>query len=127
MKPLVATVLEPFRGGVQDPFDVSGPEVALPDVVFTGLALALHELATNAHKHGALSLPEGKVTLGWELDSGRLRILWREMGGPQVREPGKRSFGLTLITRGALPPPHEVDVDFRPDGLNATITVDLSI
>jgi CheY-like chemotaxis protein len=61
------------------------------------LALALHELATNAAKHGALSSTSGKVALEWELEPDALVLRWAENGGPAVAEPSSRSFGLKVI------------------------------
>ena len=61
------------------------------------LALVLHELATNAVKHGALSTPEGRVRVGWKVEESdgirRLRLRWEERGGPRVEPPAARGFG----------------------------------
>jgi two-component sensor histidine kinase len=61
------------------------------------LSLALHELATNAAKYGALSRPEGRVALRWEAQSGTLNLSWRESGGPPVAAPSRRGFGSRLL------------------------------
>jgi two-component sensor histidine kinase len=86
----------------------------------------LHELATNAAKHGALSTPEGRVEVAWGLEAAgpasaaglELRLRWRERGGPPVAPPARRGFGRTLVEQGWR---HElggkVSLDFRPDGL----------
>jgi two-component sensor histidine kinase len=71
---LVARSLDPFRHEGHDRFEIKGPDVDLDDKVFTGLALLFHELATNAAKHGALSVPDGRVALNWEIDAALLRI-----------------------------------------------------
>jgi two-component sensor histidine kinase len=61
------------------------------------LSLALHELATNATKYGALSCPEGTVSVGWRVEHGRLHLDWQESGGPPVRPPGLKGFGTRLL------------------------------
>ena len=92
---LVAEELAPYRAG--DKIRCGGPDVSLQPATAQGLALALHELATNAAKHGALSSPAGKVTLEWELESEALTLRWSETGGPSVAEPSSHSFGLKVI------------------------------
>jgi PAS domain S-box-containing protein len=82
---------------------LDGPPVALQPQVAVALALALHELATNAAKYGALSNDSGRVDLSWRVDGtgpeARFKLAWREHGGPQVTEPTRRGFGSTLIER----------------------------
>jgi two-component system CheB/CheR fusion protein len=71
--------------------------------------MAMHELATNALKYGALSVDGGRVTVGWRVeevsDVRGLHIEWRELGGPAVTPPDKRGFGSQLVERG-LPGRH---------------------
>jgi two-component sensor histidine kinase/DNA-binding response OmpR family regulator len=92
---LVGEELAPYRTG--DKVRYGGPDISLQPATAQGLALALHELATNAAKHGALSSPSGKVSLEWGLDSDALILRWIENGGPPVAEPSSRSFGLKVI------------------------------
>jgi len=92
---LVAEELAPYRAG--DKIKFSGPDISLQPATAQGLALALHELATNAAKHGALSSPSGKVTLDWQLPGDALTLNWAENGGPGITEPSSRSFGLKVI------------------------------
>jgi PAS domain S-box-containing protein len=92
---LVAEELAPYRAG--DKIRYGGPDVSLQPATAQGLALALHELATNAAKHGALSSPAGKVAIEWELESEALTLRWSETGGPTVAEPSSHSFGLKVI------------------------------
>lgn len=84
----------------------SGPDIELGPKTTLSLSLLLHELATNAAKHGALSVPGGKVDLSWTIDEEAgeptLRMTWQESGGPMVNEPGRRSFGSLLIEMGLL-------------------------
>ena len=83
-------------------FQISGPSLPLPPKAVVSLSLALHELATNAAKYGALSVPEGRVNLSWHyepINNGRLQIIWEEQGGPEVTPPERKGFGSTLIER----------------------------
>jgi PAS domain S-box-containing protein len=101
---------------------VEGPDLRLPPKTAVSLALAFHELATNAVKYGALSTPDGQVNLGWRNGDGRLHLTWREEGGPPVSPPASRGFGTRMIERGlSAELGGTVSVDFRPDGLVCTI------
>jgi PAS domain S-box-containing protein len=81
-------------------FDVDGEPLRLAPRAALALAMALHELGTNAAKYGALSVEGGRVSIVWTLDGDRLRLEWRESGGPPVEPPGRRGFGSRLIERG---------------------------
>jgi len=122
---LLRLALEPFRTRTHDPFEIEGPDAVLPEKVFGGLALLLHELATNAVKHGALAVETGRVSIVSQEKADGLVLHWRETGGPPVSPPTKRGLGLRLITGGALPPPHEVGLAFHREGLEAVATLDL--
>jgi two-component sensor histidine kinase len=122
---VVLRTLEPFRADGSPPILIEGPDVNLTEDQFTGLALLLHELATNAVKHGALSSPAGSVGLRWQVTGDVLQLEWVETGGPTVTQPDAEGFGLKLLTRGALPPPHSVLLEFLPDGLVASVRVRL--
>ncbi|MFC3079988.1 sensor histidine kinase [Phenylobacterium terrae] len=111
---------------------VDGPPVRLSPQQAVAMSLVLHELATNAVKHGALSAPEGRVTLTWNfaLDSegGRhLTVLWEESGGPPVSRPTRQGFGSRLIARSfAAESGGRAEVDFRPEGVRCILQVPLS-
>jgi len=84
----------------------------------------LHELATNAAKHGALSKPGGTVELNWRLSgngSRDLEVVWKERGGPAVKKPAKAGLGSALI--GEAIPNAKVMRDFQPSGFTCTIRV----
>jgi PAS domain S-box-containing protein len=107
-----------------------GPAVRLPPKTAIAVALAFHELATNAAKYGALSVEAGRVDLEWKVicrgDEGRLRITWRESGGPRVRPPKRTGFGTRLIERGlAADLNGEVEIDYAPQGVRCTIEASL--
>ncbi|WP_296744634.1 ATP-binding protein [Mesorhizobium sp.] len=101
---LVSKALAP-HGGVGERIHASGPRVTLQPQVTLALALALHELATNAAKYGALSTPEGHIDLTWAVTNGhngeerRFSLHWKEVGGPEVHVPTRRGFGSTMIER----------------------------
>jgi len=103
-------------------FDLSGPSIRLSPKSALSLSMALHELATNAIKYGALSTPEGRVRVSWALapDPGaaRLDLTWTESGGPPVAPPAQRGFGSRLIERGlAAELSGSAAIDFQPDGV----------
>lgn len=81
----------------------SGPDIALRPRAGQTFALLLYELTTNAAKHGALSVPQGKVLLSWAIDHAgeqpMFRLTWRELGGPPVSTPTRRGFGELLVRR----------------------------
>ncbi len=88
------------------------------------LAMTLHELATNAMKYGALSRAGGKVHVGWTPADGetkKVRLTWRETGGPLVKYPEKRGFGSQLIERAFGGTLGGVTIDYHPTGLICTI------
>ena len=106
---------------------VEGPELALAPRAAEVIGMALHELATNSLKYGALAAPEGQVRIGWSRreDGTGLVFWWRETGGPEVREPRNSGFGTTLIRDV---PRHnleaEVDLRYDPAGLCWEIRAD---
>ena len=99
---VVSRTLEPL--GVGHRVARSGDPMTVPAGTAFVLALGLYELATNALKHGSLTLPDGTVSLNWELDPARpggFRVVWEEQGGPPVRPPEREGFGSRLL-RSAL-------------------------
>ena len=99
---LVPRALEPFRADRPDVLVMEGATLWLPARMGRILGLVLHELATNATKHGALSVPEGRVRLGWEVEEGEgacaVRLRWIEEGGPPVEPSSRQGFGTRLVT-----------------------------
>lgn len=100
---------------------IDGPELELAPEPALHLALVLHELVTNAHKYGALSVPEGRADLHWVLNGDRLRLEWRERGGPPVVPPTRRGFGTALIERSLKAEGGVAVSDYAPDGLRWTL------
>jgi PAS domain S-box-containing protein len=126
---LVARTLAPFQGGREGRICAEGPPVWLLPRSALGLAMTLHELATNAVKYGALSSPEGRVGLTWRLEGGgeRLALVWREHGGPPVDPPARRGFGTRLIEQGlASEIGGRATLAFEPSGVVCTIEAALT-
>ena len=126
---LVRDQLAPFAETGSTRLSVSGPDIALRPEAAEAIGLALHELATNAVKYGALSTPVGQVRVAWELDSPgteprQLRLSWMENGGPIVTPPSRKGFGHVvfeqLVTRSL---DGSVTMDFAPAGVNWTLSV----
>jgi PAS domain S-box-containing protein len=121
LRDLVATVLAPYRSERADAVVLAGDDVELPPATAPTLGRALHELATNAAKHGALSVADGKVAVSWRIagaaDARRLRLSWRETGGPPAARR-RRGFGTLLIENSIS---YELEgaarLDFTPQGL----------
>ncbi len=76
---------------------ITGPEIKVSHAIAQALGFALHELATNAIKYGALSLPTGRVEITWDVKDGCVALQWMEIGGPPVRQPTRKGFGSTVI------------------------------
>jgi PAS domain S-box-containing protein len=104
----------------------SGPEILLNPRATNALTLALHELATNAVKFGALSVEGGRVEVSWTRSAaGGFELTWAERGGPPVAPPSRRGFGVTLLERvTGRELGGEARLDFPSDGVRATITAD---
>jgi two-component sensor histidine kinase len=95
---LVKEELAPHRGRNDGRVHVDGPTVMLTPQAAQSVSMALHELATNAAKYGALSVPDGHVSLSWSwTEDGRLAVRWTETGGPRVRPPTQFGFGTRVI------------------------------
>ncbi|QRM56066.1 PAS domain-containing sensor histidine kinase [Sinorhizobium sp. BG8] len=109
-----------------DSFDISGPEIQLAPKTVVSISLALHELATNAAKYGALSVAGGRVSIVWSLDGdapARLKLRWQETGGPPVTAPSRRGFGSRLIeSLLSVELKGEVQISYDPAGLVCEVT-----
>lgn len=122
VRDLLEKALSPFGVADRGQIDLSGPEVTVPPGFIAPIALAMHELATNATKYGALSVASGRILIQWAVHhaaTGRtLHLEWRERDGPAVSPPTRRGFGTKLIDRtlkteiGA-----SVEIRYDPSGL----------
>ncbi|MBK1658812.1 HWE histidine kinase domain-containing protein [Paracraurococcus ruber] len=126
---LVEEELRAFRGAGAAPdarIAVEGPDLRLKPKAALALSLALHELATNAAKYGALSVPDGQLRIAWRPDGERIRLDWTETGGPRVVPPARRGFGSTVIERGlAYEVGGVVALEFDPAGLRCRVDMPL--
>jgi two-component sensor histidine kinase len=125
VRAVIEAELLPYAQDTEHQVDLQGPDIELAPNAALSLGLAMHELATNAAKYGALSKPGGKVAVHWKLTSpGLVRIEWRESGGPPVKQERGRGFGTDLIERIVA---HElknpVELDFAPEGVRCVLTV----
>jgi two-component sensor histidine kinase len=130
LRDLLSQELEPYQAADGTRFAVEGPDFGLRPKAALALGLALHELATNAAKYGALSAPRGRVRVTWDVPNpskpGALRLKWAETGGPPVKNTEHKGFGSVLIERGlALELDAKVELDFNPGGLVCTIEIPL--
>ena len=114
-----------------EPYDTSrvsikGPSIFLPPKLALVFALMFHELATNAAKHGALSVLPGHVSICWSVVETRLQLEWREAGGPTVTIPNHKGFGTQILSRALGQFGGAVGIDFAPTGLCCKISLTLS-
>jgi PAS domain S-box-containing protein len=112
LKRLVEEELRAFAGPEEDRVRVAGRPLELSPNLAQAVAMAIHELATNALKHGALSAPAGRVDVAWAQEDGATVITWRESGGPAVEAPERRGLGTALLERvllGAIGGRTEID------------------
>jgi PAS domain S-box-containing protein len=106
---------------------VSGGDVTLSSQAAIIFAMGTHELCTNAAKHGALSVKTGHVDIAWRAADDRLHLSWRERGGPEVRPPARRGFGLRVIEASFRDQLHgTVELAFAPSGFGCEIDVPLA-
>lgn len=125
---LVRKVLEPYIGDGGSVVLEKGPTVSLSTSQAMGLGMMLHELATNAVKHGALSVSDGRVTIVWTIDEDESRtstvnLRWRESNGPKVTPPSANGFGTRLIEFTAEQElGGRVEQDYTADGLVVTLS-----
>lgn len=104
-------------------FELSGPPVPLSGKTATDFAFVVHELGTNAVKHGALSVQGGRVVVEWQTEDRRLFLRWKERDGPTVRRPTTSGFGATLIEGLiARQPGGKLKRDYDSDGLRCELS-----
>ena len=102
--------------------EARGTPMVLCPKAAVAIAMAVHELGTNAIKYGALSVDDGRVAIDWSADAGRFRLVWREQGGPAVSPPARKGFGVKMIERAlASDLRANVELDFMTSGLRCTI------
>jgi two-component sensor histidine kinase len=124
---LVRAELAPYLDEDQGRIAMDGPEISLAPNEALSVGLAIHELATNAAKYGALSTSQGRVSVSWSQTSPVVaEILWEEKGGPLVAPPTRRGFGIELIERiVAQELDSKVKLEFLPSGVRCRMRVPL--
>ncbi|MEC5292842.1 chemotaxis protein CheB [Aurantimonas sp. C2-6-R+9] len=125
LRDIVSDTVEPHSGG-SNRFRIKGPYVWLAPSAALSIAMALHELATNAAKYGALTIEKGQVDIAWQLvgdgKDRRLSMRWSESGGPPVIPPTRKGFGSRLVQRVlAAELDGKVDVSYETSGVVCTI------
>ena len=112
---VVAKAIEPF---VSARFEIEGHTLRISPGQALALSMAIHELATNAIKHGALLLPTGRVQIAWLAEGDMLTFTWRESGGPPVTAPTRKGFGTRLLEQGVTPDLRgSATLEYAVDGL----------
>lgn len=128
---LIRSQLGGYFDGSNNQVSIDGPAIALKPEAAQNLGLALHELAVNAAKFGALSVPTGRVSITWSrrenTDKSAVELDWRERLGPKVKVRRKKGFGTMVIERNlARALDAEINMDFDPDGLHCHIVIPAS-
>jgi PAS domain S-box-containing protein len=128
LRAVIGRALSPFQPDGQERIIAKGPDVWVPANKSLLLTMTLHELATNAAKYGALSNGTGQVSVSWDLvDSGegrKVKLSWRETGGPPVTAPEHKGFG-TLLIEQSFAGEGETHFEFEPDGLRCSLEMSL--
>jgi two-component sensor histidine kinase len=126
LRELLTKELEPFRVGSQ--VLLNGSTVTLTSKVAIALGMAIHEMATNATKHGAFQASGGSVRISWSMSDGILTLKWQERCGHSIMPPSRQGFGSRLIQQTIVRELQgTVDTIYNNDGLQATFTIHLSV
>jgi two-component sensor histidine kinase len=125
---LVRSQLGVYLDGQAGQVSIEGPAIAIKPEAAQNLGLALHELAVNAAKYGALSVPAGRVVITWNrlenVDGSAVELDWREKLGPKVKARRRKGFGSMVIERNlARALDATVELEFDPDGLHCHIVI----
>ena len=129
---LIRSQLGGYLDGSTEQVSIEGPAIALKPEAAQNLGLALHELAVNAAKFGALSVPNGRVSITWNRRGehgrqGAVDLDWREKLGPKVKTRRKKGFGSMVIERNlARALDAKVNLEFDPNGLHCHIVIPAS-
>jgi PAS domain S-box-containing protein len=130
LREIIDEVVEPYLRQKTKHFEIEGPRLRLIPRTALAIAMAIHELATNAAKYGALSVPSGCVVITWAVTPGdvpRLVLRWQERGGPPVTVPTRKGFGTRLIERSlAQDIGGEVRLTYAPAGAVCVMDIPLS-
>jgi PAS domain S-box-containing protein len=124
LQDIVTTALAPFIGEGRI-IEIGGPPATVPASSTITLSLMLHELATNAAKYGALSVPEGRLSIRWTVVAADAAVTvdlqWREDNGPPVPTPTRRGFGTRLLSGSAQQLGGQFEIDYAPAGVRCRL------
>jgi PAS domain S-box-containing protein len=130
LREIIDEVVEPYLRQKTKHFEIEGPRLRLIPRTALAIAMAIHELATNAAKYGALSVPSGCVVITWTVTAGdvpHLELKWQEKGGPTVTAPTRRGFGTRMIERSlAQDVGGNVRLTYAPTGVVCVMDIPLS-
>jgi len=118
--------LAPYAGRGRKRVRIDGAAIILEPNTAQAIATALHELATNAAKYGALCNDDGHIDLSWQRQGGRVTLRWMESGGPVVRTPSRQGFGSRVIKQMTVQLKGSASFDWRPEGLVCEIAFQAS-
>jgi two-component sensor histidine kinase len=130
LRDVLERTLLPYRDGWSERFVLSGPDLLLQSRAALAVGLAVHELATNAAKYGALTAERGQVLIAWDVigdaQKGRFHLSWIERGGPEISTPLRTGFGSRLIQNAFTSELNgTVHIDYEPEGLTCMVDADL--
>jgi two-component sensor histidine kinase len=121
LRSILDDAVRPF-GSDGDRFRLDGPEIMAPADIALPLALALHELSTNAVKYGALSHEDGRIEVSWSHAGDEISLQWKERDGPPVLPPQRRGFGSRLLESALSAHGGRSQMSFEPDGVRYVAT-----
>ena len=127
----MAEIIQRVFAGFSKRFDLSGCDIVLNTPATQQFALAIHELATNATKYGALSVPNGRVSIECDVRQANgektFTFLWKESGGPIVSTPERKGFGTAILLDGAQQFGAHVALNYQPEGLRYELRFPLMV
>ncbi|GIK98863.1 MAG: chemotaxis methyltransferase [Alphaproteobacteria bacterium] len=128
LEDLIRSNLSAYVGEREGSIGLRGPDVILTPGAAATLGMVLYELATNAAKYGALSKPEGRIAVAWQVagpaEGDQLSLTWAEQDGPPVQTPEGHGFGMSFIQRSVeYELRGSVQMDFQPEGLRLVLTI----
>jgi PAS domain S-box-containing protein len=123
-------IIQRELAGFSNHLNLSGSDIVVNTLAARQFALSAHELATNAVKYGALSVPAGRVAVTFDVQraagNGTLLFLWKETGGPKVLPPKRKGFGSVILLNGVKDFAGQVALEYEPDGLKYAAQFPLS-
>lgn len=125
---IIRGATEAYDSQSEGRFTITGPDIKMSSGAVIALAMTLNELCTNTTKFGALSVPTGRIAISWTIDAAteRLKLVWRETGGPLVQAPTRRSFGTKMMGSLGQQLSGQVQLSYEPSGFVYELDVPLS-